>query len=50
MNAALMFPAWFLLKSRLPKRKPIALKRLAHPWHDKQYAFFAIGCGFYMFK
>ncbi|KAL1407927.1 hypothetical protein Q8F55_004723 [Vanrija albida] len=50
MNAGLMFPAWFFLKSRLPKRKPIALKLLARPWHDKQYAFFAIGCGFYMFN
>jgi hypothetical protein len=50
MNAGLMLPSWIFLKSRLPKRKPVPLARLAHPWRDMQYTFFVLGCGFYMFK
>lgn len=50
MNAALMFPSWFLLKSRLPRRKPVPVGHLVHPWKDTTYACFALGCAMYMFK
>jgi len=50
MNAALMFPSWFLLKSRLPRRKPVPLRHLTHPWRDTTYTCFALGCAMYMFK
>lgn len=50
LSAALMLPSWVLVKSRLPKRKPVPWSRLKHPWTDTRYAFFAIGCSFYMFN
>lgn len=50
MSAALMLPSWVLVKSRLPKRKPVPWSRLRHPWKDTRYAFFAVGCSFYMFN
>ncbi|CAK9780247.1 MFS general substrate transporter [Cutaneotrichosporon oleaginosum] len=50
LSAVLMAPAWVLVKSRLPKRRPVPWRRLAHPWTDARFTFFAIGCALYMFN
>lgn len=50
MSAVLMLPSWWLVKSRLPPRKPVPVRALARPWHDTTYMFFALGCAAYMFK
>ncbi|BEJ14991.1 hypothetical protein CspHIS471_0407580 [Cutaneotrichosporon sp. HIS471] len=50
LSAVLMAPSWVLVKSRLPKRKPVPWRRLAHPWSDVRFTFFAIGCAMYMFN
>lgn len=50
LSAVLMAPSWVLVKSRLPKRKPVPWSRLKHPWTDVRFAFFAFGCAMYMFN
>ncbi|WVF72075.1 hypothetical protein IAT40_006887 [Kwoniella sp. CBS 6097] len=43
MNAVLMFPAWFFLKTRLPPRSPPPLKSLLGPWKDARYMCLVLG-------
>jgi len=50
MNAALMLPSWWLLKARLPPRKPLPLNSLLIPWADQRYACLTIGSTLIMTK
>jgi MCP family monocarboxylic acid transporter-like MFS transporter 10 len=50
MNAVLMFPAWFILKARLPPRTPPPLRSLLGPWRETRYACLVIGSSLLMAK
>lgn len=50
MNAALMLPSWFLLKTRLPRRQPLPWKSLKKPWTEASYVCLVVGSGLCMLK
>ncbi|GMK58052.1 hypothetical protein CspeluHIS016_0500840 [Cutaneotrichosporon spelunceum] len=48
MNGALMLPAIFWLRARLPPRKPAPWSALKRPWHSRAFLFLALGAGLSM--
>jgi len=49
-NAALMIPACFWVKARLPPRHPPPLRELKGPWKEIRYMFLCFGVAWYGFK
>lgn len=50
INVALLTPAFFWLKTRLPPRKPVPFRKLGAPFKETRFAFFALGSMVFMIK
>lgn len=49
-NFALMTPAVFLMKARLPPHRPPPLNSMKGPWRQPQYVFLVLGAALYTMK
>lgn len=49
-NFALMLPAVFFMKARLPPHKPPPVSDMKRPWHQTQYVFLVLGSALYTMK
>ncbi len=43
MSAVLFFPAWFIVKARLPPKGPVPWRNARLPWKEGRYTVFVLG-------